>query len=283
MRSRSFISRRQFMMCASRIVACALARPVDARSIPPLMLAEVYDDVDPSDFWISEKYDGVRAYWNGVQLLTRAGNPIAAPDWFIAPLPTEALDGELWIGHGRFEELTATVRDAIPEQAAWKQVKYVVFDLPGHRGSFSDRLAQMRSVIRDNDAIQIAPQWRASNHAALMRDLDRIVAAGGEGLMLKRNDALYQPGRSRDLLKLKPYQDAEAQVISHIPGKGKHAGRLGALEVRRPDGAVFKIGTGFTDAQRETPAPIGSWVTYRFHGETTNGIPRFASFLRMRD
>jgi DNA ligase-1 len=83
-------------------------------------------------------------------------------------------------------------------------------------------------------------------------------------------------------LKLKLFQDAEAQVVAHIAGQGKHTGRLGALEVRRPDGLIFRIGTGFSDAQRETPAPIGSWVTYRFHGETVNGVPRFASFLRQR-
>ena len=283
MHPRSFINRRYFIIGASLVVGCSLARPIDARSIPPLMLAEVYDDVHPSGFWVSEKYDGVRAYWDGTQLLTRAGNRIAAPEWFVAMLPSEALDGELWIGHGRFEELTATVRDSMPDESAWERVRYIVFDLPQHPGPFNERLARLNRVIRDDGAIQRAPQWQVIDRGALMRDLERIVAAGGEGLMLKRDAVPYRPGRSRDLLKLKPYQDAEAQVIAHIPGKGKHAGRLGALEVRRPNGVVFRIGTGFTDAQRETPAPIGSWVTYRFHGETTNGVPRFASFLRVRD
>ena len=284
MRHPPHINRRHFIFAASLTAGCVVTHRIYARAaLPPLMLAEVYDDADPSGYWISEKYDGMRAYWDGLQLLSRAGNPIAAPNWFLAALPAETLDGELWIDRGRFEQLTSTVRDSIPDESAWKHVRYMVFDMPRHQGPFSARLATLQTLIPDKGTIQLAPQWHANNQTALMRDLERIVTAGGEGLMLKRDAAPYQAGRSSDLLKLKPYQDAEAQVVAHIPGKGKHAGRLGALEVRRSDGVVFRIGTGFTDAQRETPVPVGSWVTYRFHGETTNGIPRFASFLRQRE
>jgi len=85
------------------------------------------------------------------------------------------------------------------------------------------------------------------------------------------------------LLKLKPLHDAEAVVIGHVPGQGKHAGRLGALRVRNEDGAEFLIGTGFSDAQRAEPPPTGVLVTYTHRGSTASGVPRFASFLRVRD
>jgi DNA ligase-1 len=43
------------------------------------------------------------------------------------------------------------------------------------------------------------------------------------------------------------------------------------------------LGTGFTDAQRAAPPAIGTWVTYRYRGTTDKGVPRFASFLRVRE
>ncbi|MDY6948586.1 MAG: DNA ligase, partial [Pseudomonadota bacterium] len=121
-----------------------------------------------------------------------------------------------------------------------------------------------------------------ADEAALHRHLDAIAAAGGEGVMLHREDSLYRAERSDDLLKLKPYQDAEARVVAHLPGQGKYLGMLGALLVRAADGTQFRIGTGFTDEQRRQPPPVGSWVTYSYHDRTGRGIPRFARFLRAR-
>ena len=118
---------------------------------------------------------------------------------------------------------------------------------------------------------------------ALQRRLDEVVAAGGEGLMLHRADALYETGRSASLLKLKPLHDAEARVIGHVAGRGRHAGRMGALRVRSPAGVDFLLGTGFSDAERESPPPLGSWVTFTHRGFTADGVPRFASFLRVRE
>ncbi|WP_287032112.1 hypothetical protein [Methylophilus sp.] len=84
------------------------------------------------------------------------------------------------------------------------------------------------------------------------------------------------------LLKLKPQLDAEAKVIAYVPGKGKYQGKMGALLVETLDGIQFKLGTGFTDAERAHPPPIGSLVTYTYRDVTKNGKPKFASFLRVR-
>jgi DNA ligase-1 len=113
--------------------------------------------------------------------------------------------------------------------------------------------------------------------------LQAVVDGGGEGLVLHRADAPYAIGRSSALLKLKPLHDAEAVVVAHLPGRGKHAGRLGALRVRTPEGTEFQIGTGFSDAQREQPPRIGAVVTYTHRGLTAGEVPRFASFLRVRE
>lgn len=261
--------------------------PVAYAAAPPLALANDYDDadVDLSRYWVSEKYDGVRAYWNGARLLTRAGNVIHAPAWFTAGWPTTPLDGELWAGRARFEAVTATVRDFEPDDEAWRNIRFMVFDLPAHAGPFDARLAHLEQLLTRAaiDWLKATPHSRVTDAAQLHRRLQDITAAGGEGLMLHRGDSLYRAERTDDLLKLKPYQDAEAQVVGHLPGKGKYTGMLGALLVQGSDGVEFRIGTGFTDEQRRQPPPVGSWVTYSYHNVTGRGIPRFARFLRVRE
>ncbi len=262
------------------------ATATDAPAPPALMLAEVYrPGVDLSAYWVSEKLDGVRAYWDGTHLISRRGTRLQAPDWFTAGFPSVPLDGELWSGRGGFDVLSGTVRQQEPDQAAWRRVRYMVFDLPDGGGTFGERLARLRVLLAvpGNPHLALVAQERVADHAALMARLDQVVAGGGEGLMLHRDDAPYRALRSADLLKLKPYLDAEARVLAQLPGKGKYAGMLGALEVETPEGIRFAIGTGFSDAQRRAPPPIGSLVTYRYRGLTAKGRPRFASFLRVRE
>lgn len=253
---------------------------------PALMLANVYADadIDLADYWISEKYDGVRAYWDGEKLLTRGGHRIHAPDWFIAGWPQIALDGELWIGRGEFAAVTSTVRDQHPDDAAWQRIRFMIFDLPAHTGPFTERLKALNHATRQLSLpwVQAVVQFKVPDRAALDSKLKEIVAAGGEGLMLHRGASVYRAERNDDLLKLKPYQDAEARVVAHLPGNGKYRGMLGALQVERPGGVRFRLGSGFTDEQRNHPPPLGSWVTYSYHGLTANGIPRFARFMRVR-
>ena len=252
-----------------------------ASSAAPLLLANPFhDDIRVADYWISEKYDGVRALWNGRELLSRSGHAIAAPAWFLDGLPDRALDGELWIDRGRFETVVATVRDAVPVDAAWRRIRFMVFDLPQHSGPFDRRLQELARLAALPSWLQPVAQFKVRDRDELFAALDALIARGGEGLMLHRGDSLYRAGRSDDLLKLKRQQDAEAQVVAHLPGKGKYANLLGALRVRRADGLEFNVGSGLSDAQRRDPPPIGSWITYGFQGETANGVPRFARFLR---
>lgn len=259
-----------------------------AEEPPPLALANVYDGnagIDLADYWVSEKLDGVRGYWDGKRLLTRSGNVIPAPAWFTTGWPDETLDGELWAGRGRFAHASATVRTQTPDDDAWRQMRFMAFDLPGHGGPFDRRLAALEALVASVPIpwLRAVRQFRIADHAALEAMLDEVVARGGEGLMLHRGSARYRVGRSDDLLKYKRYQDAEARVVAYLPGNGKYEGMLGALLVERPDGLRFRIGTGFTDEQRRCPPPIGSWVTYAYNGFTVSGIPRFARFIRTRN
>lgn len=256
-----------------------------AQTPPPLQLAETYQaGASLSGYWVSEKLDGVRAYWDGERLWSRQGHQYPAPAWFVEDFPDVPLDGELWLGRGRFSELSAAVRRFQPRRQEWQRIRYMVFDLPASRLPFGQRLQRLRALLTPSPSPHVAliDQSPATGHDALMARLDEVIAAGGEGLMLHHRDSRYRAGRSQALLKVKRHQDAEAVVIAHLPGQGKYQGMLGALLVERSDGRRFRLGTGFSDAERADPPAIGALVTYKYFGLTATGLPRFASYLRVR-
>ena len=287
----SYFKRSATMLLLAALGYGAVPVAIAADVKPPLMLANVYHPgVQLADYWVSEKYDGVRGYWDGQKLLTRGGQAINAPAWFTANWPATPMDGELWAGRGQFQKTVSTVRQQTPGDSAWRGIKFMVFDLPAEPGPFTERLSTLNSVVSKLAVpwVQAAPQSKVASHAALQIQLRQITKSGAEGLMLHRGSSLYKGVRNDDLLKVKMHDDAEATVIGHVPGKGKYAGQLGALLVEMPslDGQSakrFKLGTGLSDAQRLNPPAIGKQVTYRFRGLTGSGIPRFASFMRLRE
>lgn len=252
---------------------------------PPILLAHSWEgDVDLRGWWMSEKLDGVRAYWDGKQFLSRLGNSYQAPAWFTQGLPDDMiLDGELWVGRKQFQRCVSIVRrfDAGEE---WKQVRYLVFDAPGLKKPFEDRQAEIQRLLesRKPPHAEWVKQELCRDIAHMKQELARVEGLGGEGVMMRRPNSSYEVGRSYSLLKVKSFHDAEARVIGHQPGTGKHKGRLGALLVEMPNGKQFAIGTGLTDAERGSPPPAGAIVTYRYQELTDDGIPRFPSYVGVR-
>ena len=254
---------------------------------PHVQLANVYDannDIAVSRYLVSEKFDGVRAIWNGNQFVTRNGNTINAPHWFVDVLPNVWLDGELWTKHQDFASLSGIVRTIKPNDDDWRKVSYRVFDMPDKVNPFNVRYQNYQRLVSNINQPHIVAvkQHQFTSNETLTAYFERTVQQGAEGVMLHLASAKHRDGRSSSLLKLKPYFDNEAMVIAHLPGKGKYQGMLGALRVKNSDGLEFKIGTGFSDAQRRTPPALGATITYRYHGFTKHGLPRFASFLRVR-
>ena len=265
---------------------CWLLWAAVAVAAPEILLANVYrNEIDPAPYLVSEKLDGVRAIWDGQSLKTRSGRVINAPAWFVDALPALALDGELWIARQRFDEVSGIVRREVPIDAEWRKVRYMLFELPGASGTFEQRVEQMQAIITKANVpwLQVIEQRPAVNRENLKKWLAQVVRQGGEGLMLHRADAPYETGRSDTLLKLKPALDAEGIVVLHLPGKGKYEGMLGALEIRLADGKLLRLGSGFSDEQRKNPPQPGAVVTYRYRDLTANGLPRFATFLRVRE
>lgn len=239
----------------------------------------------PQGFWVSEKLDGVRAVWDGQVLRFRSGRPISAPAWFISALPALALDGELWIARGAFDRLSGVVRQSVPSDEPWRELRYWVFDTPGHSGTFTERMALVQSALAAAQVPWLKPvaQHVVKDAKALQTLLQATVRQGGEGLMLHRADAPWQPGRTEALYKFKPELDEEGLVVGHQAGKGRLKGLTGALLLQTTSGQRFALGSGLSDALRRDPPPVGSWVTYRFSEHTPSGLPRFASFVRVRE
>ena len=262
------------------------AKPEGAEEVGelPVLLAHVWtDECDPAGWWMSEKLDGVRAYWDGQQFLSRKNNIFHAPDWFTAGLPTHPLDGELWIGRKQFDRTSGLVRRQ-DKPAEWDQVRYLVFDAPDAPGPFEQRLKFLADA---------ASRWKAKytavhEHAVcsgvdhMLTELDRVTQLGGEGLMLRKPGSTYERCRSTTLLKVKKFLDAEGVVTGYEAGAGRHKGRVGALSVRFGNGKEFKVGTGLKDRERESPPAVGSIIAVKYQELTKDGLPRFPVYAGVR-
>lgn len=281
------------------------------KKVPGLLLAHEWDgEMDPTGWWMSEKLDGVRAYWNGKHLISRLGNRFYAPKWFTKGWPTTPMDGELWMGRGMFNLTVSCVKKQTPVDAEWEKIRYLVFDLPALGEGFEARRLEIGAIVRAT-AKKLSPdydvretgflrgvfQQECEGLEHLMKNLGNVIRHRGEGLMLRQPESLYVPKRSKTLLKVKQWQTADGIVVGHEPGKGKHKGRLGALVVslmantRKMDKQEMKdlkglptvnVGTGFSDHEREHPPRIGSVVTYKFQELTPAGIPRFPAYVGVR-
>jgi DNA ligase-1 len=251
---------------------------------PPLLLAESWDgETNPTGWWLSEKLDGVRAYWDGKQFLSRLGYVYHAPGWFTAGLPDVPLDGELWLGRKQFQRTVSIVRRQ-DQSDLWKEIRFLVFDAPASDAKFEDRQWLVQHLLRMAAAEYASPhpQVVCTGLDHLREELARVEALGGEGLMLRQPESRYVVGRSPTLLKVKRFLDAEARVVGHEPGNGRHKGRLGALLAEMDDGTRFAVGTGLTDAERSNPPSVGSRITFRYQELSDGGVPRFPSYVSVR-
>jgi len=250
---------------------------------PPLLLAESWDNAaDLAGWWMSEKLDGVRAYWDGSQFLSRQGNLFHAPQWFVEGLPSLPLDGELWIGRKKFQRTVSIVRRQ-DKSDLWKEACFLVFDAPSAGGGFEERIGAVKKSVSAKSKFARPHEHTVCKDLDCLRaELARVEALGGEGLMLRQPGSQYQAGRSATLLKVKSFRDADATVIGHQAGAGKHKGRLGALLVQLQDGTKFAIGTGFSDRERSAPPAIGAVVTFRYQELSEGGVPRFPSYVGVR-
>jgi len=254
-------------------------KPAIQQATPYKAIAEI------NQYWLSEKLDGMRGYWNGKQLLTRQGHVINNPQWFTKSWPNIPMDGELWIKRDYFQQTMSCIRRKLIDELCWQSVHFMIFDLPKHDGTFTERITAMKQLTKkiNSSYLSMIEQFKLTTVEELHQTLNKIVDNNGEGLMLHHGGAYYHIGRTNNIMKLKKHYDAEAVVMAHIGGKGKYQGLLGALQVKTTEGITFKIGSGFNDKERHKPPVIGSLITFKYNGKTKAGIPRFARFFRVRE
>ncbi|MDZ7759266.1 MAG: DNA ligase [Desulfovermiculus sp.] len=237
---------------------------------------------DISGWYMSEKLDGIRGYWDGENLLTRSGRTIHAPGWFTHDFPEFELDGELWAGRGNFHLVQKTVLDTEPS-SDWKRISYNIFEVPHAPGDFSARLKKAKEWFGDHNCahVRVIPQITCLGHKHLQRFLQKIEAQKGEGVIVKDPQKSYSGCTSAHVLKVKSFEELEGTVIGINPGKGKFKNMMGSLTIALKNGETFKLGTGFTREQRKDPPGIGSQVRCKHYGWTRHDKPRFASFLQV--
>lgn len=254
-----------------------------------VLLAKSWEGQDPTGWWMSEKLDGVRAIWDGKSCLwSRQRNSFPAPKWFTDMLPKNTwLDGELWIARGEFQKTVSVVKCGSQDKG-WKRLVYCVFDMPGSKLKFEERQSALRALIlgseeTKNSQVRVVPQLLCKSLKHMEDLLEKVLSLGAEGLMLRQPGSLYEPRRSSSLLKVKRFFDEEAEIIAHEEGLGRNKNRLGALRCKDKNGTEFGVGTGLSDAQRDKPPKVGSKITFRFQERSKDGVPRFPSFVCVRD
>ncbi len=280
-----------------RIIFAVLALLNFAFSLDLLRLSK-YKDQNVSGWLASEKLDGVRAYWDGENLLSRQGKKLNAPLSFTKNFPKFALDGELYAKELKFEEIQATVMDKLPDEKAWQRLKFHIFDVPEASGGLLDRLEVLAKFLKNkpNENLIIIKQIKMRDNAQFLKFTEDIIIKGGEGAVVREPNAPYERKRSKNALKFKKFKDAECEVIAINKGSGKYVKFAGSLTCKAlggkdkeeksgepKSGTVFKIGSGLSDEKRRNPPKIGSIITYKFQNLTAKGKPRFPIFLRVRE
>lgn len=268
-----------------RIIFALLVLLNFAFSLDLLRLSE-FKDQNVSGWLASEKLDGVRAYWDGENLLSRQGKKLNAPQSFTKNFPKFALDGELYAKELKFEEIQASVMDKLPDEKAWGRLKFHIFDVPEASGGLLDRLEVLAKFLKNepNDNLTIIKQIKMRDNAQFLKFTKDIIAKGGEGAVVREPNAAYDRGRSQNVLKYKKFNDAECVVVAHKVGQGKFSGLLGSVVCENLSNKKrFKIGSGFSDKERANPPKIGSVITYKYQNLTAKGLPRFPVFLRVRE
>ena len=250
---------------------------------PELFLLKNYkDDINVTNWYMSEKLDGVRAYWNGKKLVSRSGKVFNVPKFFIKDFPPFELDGELWSKREDFSSIVSIVNKKKPHHE-WKDLTYNIFEVPNEDGNLLKRLDKIKIYLEENPNkyIKIIEQKKVKSNQHLKEFQKSIEAKGGEGLVVRNSSLAYYTGRDKNSLKVKSFIDDECTIVGYSKGKGKYDGQIGSLSCRMKNNQVIKIGSGLSDNQRQFPPKIDDIITFKYYGLTAKGNPRFPIFMRV--
>jgi len=239
--------------------------------------------------WVmSEKYDGVRAYWDGDHLISRGGKVFSPPKSFTQGFPPFALDGELWSERGSLEEIVSIVNtknDSVHKtKKRWGSLNYMVFELPHQEGDLFQRMKVLDGYLKVHTHTSIRPvqQYVIGAKEEVEDFYKSLIEDGAEGIVIRNPHLDYYIGRTNKSLKHKPYMDAECKLVSVIKGKGKFKESMGSI-LCDFNGKLIKIGSGFTDKERQMRFKTGSLVRFKYYGLTALGNPRYPVYINIRN
>ena len=252
-----------------------------------VMLAHNYTNQNITNWWMSEKLDGIRAYWTGEKFLTRTGKEIIPPQSFIQEMPKGiVLDGELCAGRNKFNLTSSIVRKTKNVENYvddWiDNITYNVFDTVCDH-PFERRMGILHDKIINYKYIKIVEQTKVKNINHLNTELQKIINIDGEGLMLREPKSMYERKRSKSLLKVKKFHDMEVKIVGYKEGTGKYKGMLGSYECETKEGSRFNCGSGLNDNDRINRLDIGVFITVKYFELSKDGVPRFPIYLRVAE
>jgi DNA ligase-1 len=249
------------------------------QSKPKLILLKKYKNQNISGWLVSEKLDGVRAYWDGKKLISRSGKIFYPPKFFLQGFPNFPIDGELWSKRDDFYNIVSIVRSSKNKQR-WKELKFNIFEVPNQKGGLLQRLSVLEQYLKiyNPPYIKIIGQKKLHSKKELKDILDNISSKKGEGLVVRKADELYKTGRLKTSLKVKKQFDMDCMVVKiDFYEKINKVKRIGC---RLKNNQIIKIGTGFSKDMLQPK--IGDKITFKYYGFTKNHIPKFASYLRIK-
>ncbi len=246
---------------------------------PQLFLLKTYQkDMNVSGWVMSEKLDGVRAFWDGKRLISRSGRIFNAPTSFTQDFPSFSLDGELWTSRGDFENIVSIVNTQSTNER-WDELTYNVFEVPHQKGGLLKRLSKIKPFL--SSKLKLITQHEVYTREDVQVYLKDVIKEGGEGVVLRNPKQSYYVGRTKQALKYKLFDDAECRIVSVLSGSGKYKAMMGAIKCDY-QGKLIKIGSGFTDEERKHPPSVGTLISFKYYGLTRLGNPKYPVFLRVR-
>lgn len=229
-----------------------------------------YPIAENTEFWLTQKLNGVRATYYDGKLIARSGVPYSGLEHIIntiesSPMGAYVLDGELTLmdkqglsDNEAFRVATGilnsddvnktticfTVFDIIPKED---------FDNKTPKVNYSDRrilLDNFSEFMDSSGCLRILPVlYHGTDRSKIEELLNRMVSEDKEGLMLN-TDVPYKRTRHKGILKIKRFYTMDLKIIGYEEGTGRLEGTLGAF-VLEYKGNEVKVGSGFTDEQRD--------------------------------
>eukprot|EP00026_Physarum_polycephalum_P002670 Phypoly_transcript_02678.p1 GENE.Phypoly_transcript_02678~~Phypoly_transcript_02678.p1 ORF type:complete len:822 (+),score=110.18 Phypoly_transcript_02678:190-2655(+) len=226
-------------------------------------------------WWLGEKYDGVRCVWNPNDKILYSRRGIELPmheDENLFPTNT-FLDAELWYGRGFYQESQRLFSSPNPELSFLRIITFDNAAPTRHNAAFEERYNDLLgSVPYGHQFIIIAARLRGYNKKLISFVLDNIMEDGGEGVIMRRHNSTYEPGRSENLVKIKTTPgDAEGLVLELL---------VKSAVIKLPNDTQIEVELG--DMANLQGLKIGDVVTFGFDSYSRRDVPSNPTLLRIR-